>query len=119
MKLEQHTPGCAVRCVMPRDLVKVDHYCMRFDPMQCHSSTARGAERLQTLPDDYLFEGTRTQPYARVWDALPPLLGHQIARVVRKLLISLSRDRAGANSGSSGIPRREVRPLVIESDRKR
>ena len=66
---------------------------IHHDPDQGRSITVREAARLQSFPDDFVFEGSRSEQFKQIGNAVPPMLAEAIAKAVKAKLDSIEQEQ--------------------------
>lgn len=64
--------------------IKENHGGVNIHPKLPRVLTAREMARLQSFPDDFIFEGPKNKQLVQIGNAVPPLLGKAIGLAIRK-----------------------------------
>ena len=72
--------------LIPAHLFKDGLRHIHPDPEQARSITVREAARLQTFPDDYLFNCSQTDAFKMIGNAVPPLFAKKVADAIYCLI---------------------------------
>ena len=82
-------PGQPVRTLMAH-MGKDTYSHIHWDAAQARTISVREAARLQGFPDGFVFEGTMNPVFRQIGNAVPPVMAHALAMLMRGALLSVA-----------------------------
>lgn len=77
--------GNSISHTIVAHIAKDGHYYIHQDSEQNRSISVREAARIQTFPDSFYFEPSRTAAFTQIGNAVPPLLARKLAHKIRAI----------------------------------
>jgi DNA (cytosine-5)-methyltransferase 1 len=93
-KLVPSKPSRTLTAHMGKDTYSHIHY----DSRQSRTVSVREAARLQSFPDGFNFAGAMNAAFRQIGNAVPPLLGLAVARVLKSQLNKASQSEKKATA---------------------
>ncbi len=90
------------------------HYYIHPDISQLRSITVREAARIQSFPDNYYFEGSRSAAFRQIGNAVSPIFAQVIARKIKEMLCKISPNQFIPKNIESDQPQDIFLQLVKE-----